>query len=661
VASSVEDRNAIYVATAVTTGARFLRWYASSGRELDPKSEDYVKQHLREVVEPNSKHAGQRISEIRKATTRVVIEPTSFERKGWTQELYRFFWGMIIEQFAEAVVFLDDWQYSEGCAWEFLTACRSGARLLTENLQNLDRETGTCLIRDAMQVLKEHAIQTGFLESVLDDLEAHSHASKHQEPHIDTSGEAAVVEVSDSTLHFKDAVLDHIASKANVAQFASFTPDRELTQRFCRISGFEPNHRFECAKEAVSSVLGRSPDGTVNVRSFHPEQPKGAPFKYGLASADDVIAFVRKMASENRYTIVNETININDGGVSGVAMGGLVEFSPEDTPQCVDRPGVCALPRDFGVQVLERTYGFVAAIDFGRETRVEFSVHPRKRGVRGEHTIIWELERVGETCLEPGIEWPHNFSRFLGDKLFGLLVADTAGLRVPQTTAIPRTLSPFRFGKATETSEYWMRTCPKERAPGRYATTFGWCDPFELLKTEEQKNGEHESGYRIASVLAQEAVHAEYSGSLLGAASGNPLIEGVRGRGDEFMVGKQPSENLPDNVLRAVSDVYHMACAYLGPVDMEWVYDGQHAWVVQLHNAKLPEPDVQTAKNEIYPGDAEESKLFQVADGLDALRDLIAAVQGKPIAITLVGDVGITSHFGDLLRSARIPSRIRRN
>ena len=100
-------------------------------------------------------------------------------------------------------------------------------------------------------------------------------------------------------------------------------------------------------------------------------------------------------ASESRYSIVNETIDVHDGGVSGVAMGNVIEFSPDATPQCVDRPGVCTMPRDIGLHVLENIYGFRPALHFDETIRVEFSIHPRRRGLRPDHTIIWELEKVG--------------------------------------------------------------------------------------------------------------------------------------------------------------------------------------------------------------------------------------------------------------------------
>jgi hypothetical protein len=57
------------------------------------------------------------------------------------------------------------------------------------------------------------------------------------------------------------------------------------------------------------------------------------------------------------------------------------------------------------------------------------------------------------------------------------------------------------------------------------------------------------------------------------------------------------------------------------------------------------------------PGDAERWHRFEVGGGISALRGLIATL-GSGDGVVLVGRVGITSHFGDLLRRGRIPSRL---
>ena len=87
----------------------------------------------------------------------------------------------------------------------------------------------------------------------------------------------------------------------------------------------------------MAALLGAA--GSVNIRTFVASASgtrRGTPFLYGLASVDEVLARLRRHARAGYHTIVNETVAVDDGGVSGVALGGLVEFAPDDTPRCVD-------------------------------------------------------------------------------------------------------------------------------------------------------------------------------------------------------------------------------------------------------------------------------------------------------------------------------------
>ncbi|HWT01834.1 MAG TPA: hypothetical protein VN256_16425 [Pyrinomonadaceae bacterium] len=570
----------------------------------------------------------------------------------------------------------------------------------------------------------------------------------------------------------KDEVLSRLADVANVAQFVSFDPRPE--QRHARIYGYEADHPFGSVEAAASALLKASPDKSVNVRSFLPGESKSLEFLYGLTGVEKVSAEVRRLASNGFYTIVNETVNVNDGGVSGVLLGDTLEFAPGDTPRCVEKPGTASLPRQMGLRLLEKVYHFRPELYiYARDQRVEFSVHPIKRGVENGHTIIWELERFEQVESAPNIRWPNKFSRFMGDKAFGLLIADVLGLPVPATTVFPRWLPPFSFGRPTGTGEVWIRTCPAEQNPGKFSTARGWLDPYKVMAEED---GE---GTQISSVLAQEGVEAVYSGALIvgtkpsslepddildwtgffswlggegrydapspsrrivellpgelrelvlkGARAENPdqatkasllaalneiikdrnfyraayfrrvvptdeaeallrrepsdlsdaeverrnrlllkacylreiagteevIVEGTSGFGDEFMLGKAEKRKLPGDVLDSVLQVYEQAAASLGPVRFEWVRDTERVWIVQLHRGATA-----TTGNTIYPGEAEVWRRLDIEQGIDALRALIAEVQNTQDGIILIGNVGVNSHLGDLLRRAKIPSKI---
>jgi hypothetical protein len=250
--------------------------------------------------------------------------------------------------------------------------------------------------------------------------------------------------------------------------------------------------------------------------------------------------------------------------------------------------------------------------------------------------------------LDKHVRWPNQFSRLIGDKAFGLLVAHIFGAPVPRTTVVGRRIAAFTFGVPTSTGEVWLRTCPVEQVPGRYTTTHGWHDPFELLQREDPNGG------IIASILRQDAVEPCYSGAAMCGVDDALIVEGVVGMGDRFMIGETGPTTLPTIVLEAVRRLFDEVSAKLGKVRFEWVFDGNRAWIVQLHAGA-----VRSSSRRIYPGEAASYREFRVHEGLERLRDLIEDCQVSGQGIVVVGDIGITSHVGDLLRRAKIPSFVR--
>lgn len=385
----------------------------------------------------------------------------------------------------------------------------------------------------------------------------------------------------------------------------------------------------------------------VNVRSYEPNSPRSREFVYGLRTVDETLAVLDRLAAEDLHLIVNETIDIHDGGVSGVVQGQLIEFAPDDTPRCVEKPGAASLPLAIGMNILGTVYGFSPEISFAQGSRIEFSIHPKPRGYHQRHTIVWELERDAPSFLPAALTWPNRFSRHLGDKVFGLLVANALGVPVPRTTVIGRRTAPFTFGRETGSSEVWTRTAPNEPQPGLYTTVKGWLDPFALLSSEDP------DGSNIRSVICQSAVRAEFSGAAVTGPTGEIIIEGRRGEGDQFMLGLQLPETLPPFVLENVSAIYAVLASRLGPVRFEWVHDGDVVWIVQLHCG-----GTGTTADVIVPGEAETWAEFESSAGLDKLRGMLASLP-RGQGILVVGRVGLTSHVADLLRKANRPSKLK--
>jgi hypothetical protein len=447
----------------------------------------------------------------------------------------------------------------------------------------------------------------------------------------------------------KDDRLEALAQRGNVAQFISFGPGPDFPIRHSRVHSADAVDGQTKPERAIEMLIAASAARSVNVRSFLPERDKGCPFRYGLTVMADALEVVRSLAEQGYYTIVNETVDIGDGGVSGVALGGVVEFAPDATPRVVEEEGTAALPYALACRILSLVYGFEPEIPNDQSVRLEFSIHPRRVGYRRTHTIWWELgDEAADLELKTPNLWPNRFSQHLGDKAYGLVMAHSLGLPVPRTTVIGRRVAPFSFGDATGTNETWLRTCPTEQAPGQYTTVPYWTDPYALLVAEDP------SGTEIAAVIAQESVDARWSGASMPVGEEDDFVQGVEGPGDAFMIGGAAPVELPAYVIADVRSLAEQAREVLGPVRLEWAHDGRRVWVVQLHIAK----HFFGGEQVLSDGDASEWLDFYTKDGLDSLREIISTAAERGAGIFVHGRIGITSHVGDLLRKAGIPGRL---
>jgi hypothetical protein len=164
-ASVVEGRTATYVSSPLTTGRTASEWHLRNGGR--PAAEDDFR---RNVIEPNRTAAAAYVRELRK-TRGVVIDPTAMsDLPGWTQPDYRFFWGRVIELYANEVVFREGWEHSSGCAYEFFVALQSGASTLREDLTPLSLEDGQELVRAAVEECETRGVSAEFLRGVVDAL-----------------------------------------------------------------------------------------------------------------------------------------------------------------------------------------------------------------------------------------------------------------------------------------------------------------------------------------------------------------------------------------------------------------------------------------------------------------------------------------------------------
>lgn len=624
-----------YLSGPITTGRRFIDWWRDAGRALAPDSDDYRSALRTQVIQPNEVAIKLTAEVLRAKHLEPVVEPATLFVSHWSQTDYLELWEQFITDHASRILLMDGWEFSAGCASEFCRAHLDG--LPTHRID------GTPVVaRDGIAAIRRALAEVEALDPTPTYLaETLCRTAERLEETLPT-----IVYVPGGGMPRKDASLDRLAELINVAQFASYEPHRgKPKQAFSRVLGESPNHSFPTLRAAAETLLARSADRSVNVRSFTPESPLSREFIYGLTSTDEVVAAVERLTREGLNTIINETVDIHDGGVSGVILGNLIEFAPDDTPRAVEKPGTASLPLGWGSRLLVTVYGFEPDLAVPENTRLEFSIHPKPRGWRDTHTLGWEIAEHDGLELPPPIQWPNRFSRMIGDKVFGLLVAHHLGLPVPRTTVINRRVAPFTFGQSTGSAEVWFRTAPTEQMPGKFTTTRGWSDPFRIMS---QEDSDHEA---IASVIGQASVLPRYSGASIVLQTGEIATEGVAGAGDAFMQGIAQAEPLPSSIVEDVRQL-HSAASELGPVRLEWVHDGERAWVVQMHRGAT-----MSAAGVLVPGEARHWTTFEVSQGLEQLRSRLAQLEPET-GLELIGEVGLTSHIADVIRKAKVPARV---
>jgi len=165
---------AIYCSTPINTGPLYFQWLDRLGTDyenIDLTSHWHHAAHRTEVVAPNARRANEVCEWLRVHTGKVVINPAVLELAvSWSQDEWRMFWGRVIAVFSEYVVFVDGWEFSNGCVYEFMIAAEKGIPTFDERLVELSISNGRDRIAAAIAELSERCRDTGLLVNVLRQL-----------------------------------------------------------------------------------------------------------------------------------------------------------------------------------------------------------------------------------------------------------------------------------------------------------------------------------------------------------------------------------------------------------------------------------------------------------------------------------------------------------
>ena len=164
---AVNGRNLVYISLPITTGKRFWDWHADFGANRAISDCAYLREHKKHVVAPNRESVRRIMKVLEKKVGRDIISPTLLEDlPGWTQDDYRTLWARVLKECVNMVVFAEGWEYSNGCAYEFLISTQVGIRRVNEDLQPLKLDQGIRKITKAIQEMQRCNITADFLKSV---------------------------------------------------------------------------------------------------------------------------------------------------------------------------------------------------------------------------------------------------------------------------------------------------------------------------------------------------------------------------------------------------------------------------------------------------------------------------------------------------------------
>jgi len=160
------DEKAIYCSSELTTG---IRLYTAC---LDNKLTDRYaladklgKEWLRDnVFKVNETEANRFADEVQRKRQHTTISPAALFVPEWGQHDYLGFWDKLIRTRIREVHFNENWQYSNGCTFEYSAARYAGLPTYDKNGLPLTPAEASKMIRQAIDLLTTKGIDTRKLE-----------------------------------------------------------------------------------------------------------------------------------------------------------------------------------------------------------------------------------------------------------------------------------------------------------------------------------------------------------------------------------------------------------------------------------------------------------------------------------------------------------------
>jgi hypothetical protein len=155
----LNGERAIYCSSELTSG---LRTYEAL-RNHKVKSVVELKQlmgkewYAENIWDPNVKASNEFALSVRRASDQkeIVITPAPFTAPGWNQPEYLSFWETLLRTRIKSTWFNRNWQYSNGCTFEFAVTIHEGLSTYDHRGEVLELKTGIELILAAIKELEK--------------------------------------------------------------------------------------------------------------------------------------------------------------------------------------------------------------------------------------------------------------------------------------------------------------------------------------------------------------------------------------------------------------------------------------------------------------------------------------------------------------------------
>jgi hypothetical protein len=166
------DDAGIYCSSEITTGKRFYELLEKHG----VKSKDNLKAKLgdeefkrvdREFVKENVKRGVAFAEKLRERGLINVVTPGPYYASDFGQEHYLYLWESFIRKKAYEVCFANEWEYSNGCTFEYAVALNKGIPRLDYQGNHISQADAIEKVTNAVAELKAKGFMVEKLEKYL--------------------------------------------------------------------------------------------------------------------------------------------------------------------------------------------------------------------------------------------------------------------------------------------------------------------------------------------------------------------------------------------------------------------------------------------------------------------------------------------------------------